>query len=117
EINLNIHVGEVHSGHIRDLLDNMILTPNEYNKYLTHLSIVLYDLVEKRMLYHNPIRDIKKKKTVKKLRETFEISELQQIFNYLKVNHYEFYRYGLIFFHSGSRTSEIFRIQTKDVNI
>ena len=117
KLNIDIPICEMHSGHVRDLLDNIGLTPNEYNKYLTHLSIILSDLVEKRMLFHNPIRDIKKKKTTKKLRETFEISELQQIFDYLKVNHYEFYRYGMIFFHSGSRSSELFRLQTKDVNL
>jgi hypothetical protein len=41
----------VHSGHIRDLLDYLNLTPNEYNKFLTHLSIVISDLVEKRMVF------------------------------------------------------------------
>lgn len=117
DLNIEFPICEMHSGHVRDLLDNLNLTPNEYNKYLTHISIILSDLVEKRMLFHNPIRDIKKKKTTKKLRETLEISELQQIFDYLKVNHYEFYRYGIIFFHSGSRSSELFRLQTKDVNL
>jgi site-specific recombinase XerC len=117
DLSLDISISEIHSGHIRDLLDNLNLTANEYNKYLTHLSIVLADLVEKRMLFHNPIRDIKKKKTVKKLRETLEISQLQQIFEYLKTNYYEFYRYGMIFFHSGSRSSELFRLQVKNVNL
>lgn len=106
---------EMHSGHVRDLLDYLNLTPNEYNKYLTHLSIVLADLVEKRMIFHNPIRDIKKKKTLKKIRNVFEVKEVQEIFDYLKINHPEFFRYGMIFFHSGSRTSELFRLQAKNV--
>lgn len=117
ELKIDFPICDMHSGHVRELLDNLKLTANEYNKYLTHLSIILSDLVEKRMLFHNPIRDIKKKKTVKKLRETLEISELQQIFDYLKDKHYEFFRYGMIFFHSGSRTSELFRLQSKDVNL
>ncbi|WP_233549684.1 hypothetical protein [Flavobacterium sp. 102] len=66
-LEIEFPICEMHSGHVRDLLDHLSLTPNEYNKYLTHLSIVLSDLVEKRMLFHNPIRDIKKKKTTKKL--------------------------------------------------
>lgn len=115
EQRIEFAICEIHSGHIRDLLDYLNLTPNEYNKFLTHLSIVLSDLVEKRIVFHNPIRDIKKKKTTKKIRETFEIDELNQIFQYLRVNHYEFFRYGMIFFHSGSRTSEMFRLQAKDV--
>ncbi|RKS03724.1 hypothetical protein [Flavobacterium sp. 102] len=116
-LEIEFPICEMHSGHVRDLLDHLSLTPNEYNKYLTHLSIVLSDLVEKRMLFHNPIRDIKKKKTTKKLRETLEISELQQIFDHLKVNNYEFFRYGMIFFHSGSRSTEMFRLQEKHVNL
>lgn len=114
---LDIPISEFHSGHVRDLLDLLNLTPNEYNKYLTHLSIVLNDLVEKRMLFHNPIRDIRKKKTIKKLRETLEISQLQDIFKILKTDYYTFYRYSMIFFHSGARTSELFRVQKKDVNL
>jgi site-specific recombinase XerC len=115
ELKIEFPICEMHSGHVRDLLDNIALTSNEYNKYLTHLSIVLSDLVEKRLLYHNPIRDIKKKKTVKKMREVLDLEELRQIFFYLKNTHYEFYRYGMIFFHSGSRTSEMFRLQSSEV--
>lgn len=106
---------KMHSGHVRDLLDYLNLTPNEYNKYLTHLSIVLSDLVEKKMIFHNPIGDIKRKKTLKKIRNVFEVQEVQKIFDYLKIKHPEFFRYGMIFFHSGSRTSELFRLQAKNV--
>jgi integrase len=114
-LRLDFQICEIHSGYIRDLLDPLNLTPNEYNKFLTHLSIVLSDLCEKRIVYHNPIRDIKKKKTIKKIRETFSIEELSQIFTYLKTNYYTFFRYGMIFFHSGSRTAELFRLKRSEV--
>lgn len=117
KLKMDFPICEIHSGHIRDLLDPLGLTNNEYNKFLTHLSIVLSDLVEKRMVFHNPIRDIKKKKTVKKIRETLEVEELNKIFKILKANYYTFYRYGMIFFHSGARSSELFRVQKKDVNL
>lgn len=117
ELRIEFVIFEIHSGHVRDLLDYLNLTPNEYNKYLTHLSIVLSDLVEKRMVFHNPIKDIKKKKTVKKIRETMEVSELQKVFKILKSDYYTFYRYGMIFFHSGARTAELFRVQKKHVNL
>jgi site-specific recombinase XerC len=112
---IDFQICEIHSGHIRDLLDPLNLTNNEYNKYLTHLSIVLSDLVEKRMVFHNPIKDIRKKKTVKKIRETLEVDELNKIFTILKQDNYTFFRYGMIFFHSGARSSELFRVQKKDV--
>jgi integrase len=117
ELNIEFPICEIHSGHIRDLLDPLDLTSNEYNKYLTHLSIVLSDLVEKRMVFHNPIRDIKKKKTTKRIRETMEVKELQTVFKVLKNHHYTFYRYAMIFFHSGARSAELFRVQKKDVNL
>lgn len=115
EQKIEIPICEIHSGHIRDLLDPLGLTNNEYNKYLTHLSIVLSDLVEKRMVFHNPIKDIRKKKTVKKIRETLKVDELNKIFKILKQDNYTFFRYGMIFFHSGARSSELFRVQKKDV--
>jgi site-specific recombinase XerC len=117
EQRIDIPICEIHSGHIRDLLDYLNLTPNEYNKFLTHLSIVISDLVEKRMVFHNPIKDIRKKKTVKKIRETMEVEELNKIFKILKSDYYTFFRYGMIFFHSGARSSELFRVQKKDVNL
>lgn len=117
ELRIEFPICEIHSGYIRDLLDYLKLTPNEYNKFLTHLSIVLSDLVEKRMVFHNPIRDIRKKKTIKKIRETFEVDELKQIFEYLKTDYYTFYRYGMIFFHSGARTAELFRVKKSDTTI
>ena len=117
ELKIEFPICEIHSGHIRDLLDPLDLTPNEYNKFLTHLSIVLSDLVERRIVFHNPIKDIRKKKTIKKIRETLEVSELQKIFKILKNNYYTFFRYGMIFFHSGARTAELFRVQKKHVNL
>jgi site-specific recombinase XerC len=117
DLKIEFPICEIHSGHIRDLLDPLGLTPNEYNKFLTHLSIVISDLVEKRMVFHNPIRDIKKKKVVKKIRETLELDELNNIFQILKKDNYTFFRYGMIFFHSGARSSELFRVQKKDVNL
>ena len=117
EQRIDFAICDIHSGHVRDLLDYLNLTPNEYNKYLTHLSIIMSELVEKRMVFHNPIKDIKKKKTVKKIRETMEVSELKNVFKILKTEHYTFYRYGMIFFYSGARTSELFRVQKKHVNL
>jgi integrase len=117
EQRIELPICEIHSGHIRDLLDYLELTPNEYNKFLTHLSIALSDLVEKKMVFHNPIRDIKKKKTLKKIRETLDLDELNKIFQILKINYPTFYRYGMIFFHSGARSAELFRVQRKHVNL
>jgi hypothetical protein len=46
------------------LLDYLNLTPNEYNKFLTHLSIVISDLVEKEW-FSQSNKGYQEEKTVK----------------------------------------------------
>lgn len=116
KLKIDIEIGKLHSGHIRDILDSLDISNDRFNKYLTYLSMIFSELCEKRIILVNPARDIRKRKTINKAREVFEINELEKIFEYLKSNYYEFYRYGMIFFHSGSRTTELFRVQKLNVN-
>lgn len=117
KLKFDIEIGLLHSGHIRDILDELDISNDRFNKYLSYLSMIFVELCEKRIIRTNPARDIRKRKTIKKSREVFEISELDQIFDYLKNNYFEFYRYGMIFFHSGSRTTELFRVQKCHVDL
>jgi hypothetical protein len=68
EQRIDIPICEIH-GHIRDLLDYLNLTPNEYNKFLTHLSIVISDLVEKEW-FSQSNKGYQEEKTVKDSYET-----------------------------------------------
>lgn len=118
DLNLSeLMISELKRGQIKLILDHLALSNSQYNKFLAYLSILIRELVEMEVMEHNPIGDIRKKKTVRKIRETLEIPELIEILNYLKTNYYTFYRYTTIFFHSGARSSELFRIQAKDVNL
>ena len=63
------------------------------------------------------MRDIRKRPVVKKIRLTLSEEERKSINAYLKKEHYSFLRYLHIFFHSGSRTSELFRVKGKDVDL
>lgn len=108
---------EVHSGHIRDILDYMEISNNRYNKHLSYLSIVFNELVEKRALFHNPIRDIRKRKTVKKIRKVINLDEFRRILKILKKENYTFYMYTMIFFYSGARSSELLKLKVKDVDL
>jgi len=112
-----LKIAEFRRGHLKMILDNLKLSNGQYNKYLSYLSILLREIVEMDALDHNPVADIRNKKVVKKIREVLKISELVQITAYLKTEHYEFYRYTMIFFHSGARSSELCRLQIKDVNV
>lgn len=113
----DLKMKELHSGHVRDILDHMDISNYRFNKHLAHLSIVISELVEKRVVVHNCIRDIRKRKQVKKVRETLTIDQLNIIFERLKDDNYNFYRFSKIFFYSGARISELMRVQDKDVDL
>jgi integrase len=117
KLRCSTQIKNIHSGHIRDVLDNLKLNNSSFNRYLTYLSIVFSELTELRLLNHNPIRDIRKRKVTKKIREILTTSKFKVILEYLKVNHYTFYRYANIFFFSGTRSTELFSIKKKDVNL
>jgi integrase len=117
QIRCQTKIKDIHSGHVRDVLDNLKLNNSSFNRYLTYLSIVFSELTELRMINHNPIRDIRKRKTTKKIREILTPDKLKLILEYLKIKHYTFYRYANIFFFSGARSSELFSLQKKNVNL
>jgi integrase len=117
QLRFDYKIKEIHSGHVRDLLDNLKLTNNRFNKFLTYLSIVFSELSELRVVTHNPIRDIRKRKVTKKIREILTTEKFKMILEHLRVNNYTFYRYANIFFFSGARSTELFSIKRKDVNL
>ena len=113
----NLMIKDMHSGHIRDILDSSDCTNNRYNKHLSYLSILWNELVEKRVVNHNPVRDIRRRKITRKIRKVMDIDQLNTILQILKRDHYNFYRFTVIFFYSGGRIAEFMRLQAKDVNL
>jgi integrase len=110
-------IKDMHSGHVRDILDYMDTTNKRYNKHLSYLSIVWNEMVEKRVVFHNPIRDIRKRKTIKKIRKTMSLEEFKKVQKILKAEYYSFYRYMMIFFYSGARSTELLKIKVSDIDI
>lgn len=55
----------------------------------------------------NSIRDISKRKTIKKIRELLSDGERVKIDKYLRSNFYAFWRFANIFSHSGARKNEM----------
>src|SRR5690606_32428530 len=47
----------------------------------------------------------------------FTDKEIETIKSYLKTNNYGFYRYLEVFFHSGSRSTEMFSLKKQDVDL
>ncbi len=110
-------ISSVKIWHIIDTLESLKLGPSYYNKFRQYLSDIFKELVQRGCIDNNPVRDISKKKIDPKIRELIPAEKLKYIDVFLKNNHYNFFRYKEIFYRSGSRSSEMFRIQRKHVNI
>ncbi|MFL9844764.1 tyrosine-type recombinase/integrase [Flavobacterium rhizosphaerae] len=102
---------------IKQVLERLPMTPYKYNKYLTHLSILYNELVELEALEYNYIRDIRKRKTVKKIREVLTPEERKKVFVHLKANYTSFWVFMIIYFHSGGRITELLNLKVRDINL
>lgn len=110
--------------HLIKILDNCFkinknFTNNRHNKYRSYLLSLFKELVRIQTIDYNPVSDIEIKKVVKKAEKRETLTKEQRVFlnQYLYLNHYNFWRYMQIFFHSGCRISETMRIQGKHVDI
>jgi integrase len=92
-------------------------TGNNYNTYLKYLSILFGQLLQYRAVEFNPVRDIKKKKTIKNHRSILSPEECREIDRFTKEYDGRLWMFIHIFFHSGSRTTEILRVQGEHVNL
>ena len=110
-------VKDVKRRHIKAIIDNCNKTPDRTNKYRSHLSALFGELIELETIETNPVENIRVLKTTKKIRQTLSKEQRKSINNYLIANHYAFWRYMQIFFHSGARSSELFKMKTQDVNL
>lgn len=112
-----MNISSVKIWHIINTLEVLELGSSYYNKFRQYLSDIFKELIQRGCIEYNPVRDISKKKTNPKIRELISDEKLKYIDHYLKEKHYNFFRYKEIFYRSGSRSSEMFRIQRKHVNI
>lgn len=88
---------------------------NRWNDARAHISNLYEELINIEILDSNPVHPIKKKKGLKKIRQTTSQAERSKIDKYLKENSYTFWRYMHIFFHSGCRSSELLKVKKEDV--
>lgn len=79
--------------------------------------MIYNELIELEATEINPLRDLAKKKGIQKLRKLPSEAERQSINEYLKVNHYRFWIFMNIFFHSGARLTEMMKVKRSDVDL
>ena len=88
-----------------------------FNNARAYLMMLFKKLLEEDAVEVNPVKDIPKQKTVLKLRETLSDIERRRIDEHLKNVDADFRRFIHIFFHSGSRKTELVRLKASDVNL
>lgn len=113
----NIPIKDLSITHVKETIVHLNITEGYYNKFLSYMSKIFTELIEYGCVENNYFKLYKKAKPPKKIRETLTDEEFEQVMQYLQVNHYGLYRYGMIFHTSGARTTELFRLKVKDVDL
>lgn len=113
----NVTIEQLKRRQLKQLLESCDLPDQYFNKYRSFLSSIFNELIEYECCDYNIVRDIRKRTIVEKQREILSLEHHKAIRDHLQKNHYEFWRYANIFLFSGARSTELFRIQAKDINI
>jgi len=113
----NLEVKDVSRKHFREILDKSSNTDNRFNKHRSYLMILVSVLCEMEIIHSNTVRDIKKRKTTKYLREVLTDQERIIVNDYLKEKYPDFHRFLHIFYHSGARISEMMRLKVTDIDL
>jgi site-specific recombinase XerC len=90
---------------------------HRYNKNRTYLMMLYKELIELEAVETNPVREISKKQRLVPIRTVLAGEERKKIDKHLKANHYRFWLFTHIFFHSGARLTEMMQVRGKDVNL
>ena len=114
---VELSISDVSRKHIRQILDVSSNTDDRFNKHRSYLMILISVLCELELVSFNYVRDIKKRKVIKYLRQVLSDEERIKVNEYLLFEYPEFHRFLHIFFHSGARISELMRLKVSDVDL
>jgi integrase len=115
-------IGDIKRKHIKLILDKCgqikeKWSANTFNQYRKNLSMLFAQLVEFDAIDANYVRDIKKQKSLQKIRTTLTREQRDQVSQHLSKIDYAFWRFMQIFFHSGIRITELLSLKKEDVEI
>jgi integrase len=113
----DVTIGDLKRMQLKSLLDRMAMPDEYFNRVKGYISSLFRELIEYECCETNLTRDIRKRKTIKREREVLSPEHYKIVMDYLKPKYYTFYRYAKIFGFSGGRSSELFSVQAKDVDL
>lgn len=92
-------------------------TNNTFNSYRKNLSILFEELVELEATEVNPVLGIKKKKHAVEKKTVLTKAESQRVDQFARKYDPRFWMLIHIFYHSGARRTELFKVQGKHVDL
>ncbi len=113
----SIAIKDLKLSEVKETLSYLNLPDASYNKFLSYMAKIFTELFEYGCVETNPFKLFKKKSIVTKIREVLQEDDFADVMEFLEEHYYEFYRYGMIFHMSGARTTELFLVQKKDVDL
>jgi len=102
---------------VKQILEHASVSPDQFNKFRSYLMMLFSELCEMEVIEINPVRDIRKKKVVKRIRKVLSDDERVFVNEFLQKHHIAFHRFLHIFFHSGARISELMQVKACDVEL
>ncbi|QYS85393.1 hypothetical protein JJC03_09085 [Flavobacterium oreochromis] len=115
-----VKIQDVKRKHIRTVLDYLeeteaTFSEHKFNKYRGYLSILFKEMMEFEAVESDVVISIKKRVQETTIREVLNKSERKKVNEHLKNHHPDFWRFTVLFFHSGGRISELLDLKVKDV--
>jgi len=117
-----IPINQIKRQHLKLLLErcgqnSKRWSDGSHNKYRSYLMILFNELMEFIDLEFNPVNGLRKRKEIIKVRKVLSINERIIVNDHLKSNYYNFWRFLQIFYHSGSRITELMNVKVKDIDL
>ncbi|MBE8727994.1 tyrosine-type recombinase/integrase [Flavobacterium hungaricum] len=115
-----LKISEVKRKHIRFTLDHLeetetTFSAHKFNKYRGYLSTLFKELIEYEAIESDVVLQIKKRNHETKIREILSYQDRKKVNTYLKENFPDFWRFTILFFHSGGRITELLNLRAEDV--
>ena len=115
-------VQSVKRKHLMQLLEMLPTIKKSWSAYSFNNSRAYLMMLYKKLLLveaveTNPVNDIPKAEIITKIRKVLSDDERHRVDEYLLNKDRDFWRFINIFFHSGSRRTELCRLKVSDVNL
>ena len=117
-----IRIYDIKRKHIRFTLDQLEKTEenfsaHKFNKYRGYLSTLYKELMEYEAVESDIVLEIKKRIHETKVREVLTEEQRILVNDHLKTNFPDFWRFTILFFHSGGRITELLNLKVDNISL